>query len=310
MWVLDVDSLEALEELEERIGPLLETAAVRTPRGGLHLYFRHADGITNSPGGLPKGIDVRGEGGYVLVPPSVGYSWESRTPAAEAPAALLELVGERSRDREAPERGGTVPEGGEEIPEGSRNRTLFFEALRLKDAGGTDAEVLAGLLAINGARCTPPLDAGEVERIAASAMRYPVRSGSPSPELEEALGRLESRWRDGPWPGMGGKTDRDVYRVLLELADRYGRLREDGSVEVAAAVRTVALAAATTFETVSRGATRRLRRPAWSGRRTRAGAPGKRRPGCSCRCHYPSTQGMTPLQEKRCPVLMTGYTPA
>lgn len=260
VWVLDVDSLEALEELEREHGRLPITLIVRTPSGGLHLYFRHADGITNSPGGLPKGIDVRGEGGYVLVPPSGGYSWSEGSPVAEAPAWLLELVRERSRDRERKPKPAPVPQAGEEIPEGSRNRTLFFEALRLKDTGGTDAEVLAGIQAANAGRCSPPLDAGEIERIAGSAMRYPVRSGSPSPELDEALRGLESRWWRGPWPGMGGKTDRDVYRVLLELAGRYGRLREDGSVEVAAAVRTVALAAATTFETVSRGATRRLRK--------------------------------------------------
>ena len=73
VFVLDVDDLGALAELEAQIGKLPATWTVRTPSGGLHLYFQHVEGVTNSPGGLPNGIDVRGQGGYVLVPPSSGY---------------------------------------------------------------------------------------------------------------------------------------------------------------------------------------------------------------------------------------------
>lgn len=271
IWVLDVD-LDAekgidgpaeLRELEKKHGPLPATTTVRTPRGGLHVYFRHAEGVTNSPGRLPLGIDVRGEGGYVLLPPSEthdgAYQLESRGEIAEAPSWLLELVKERVSQGREPARGnghGTIC--GETIPEGSRNATLFFEALGLKDAGKCMAEVLAGIEAANAGRCSPPLGNEEVLGIARSAMRYPVRGGTPSPELVEAVGELEEHWWERPWPGIGGKTDRDVYRVLVGLAKRYGRLLEDGSVSVSGSVRSVALAASTTFVTVSGGATKRL----------------------------------------------------
>jgi hypothetical protein len=76
----------------------------------------------------------------------------------------------------------------------------------------------------------------------------------PPPEVLETVEQLEAHWWDRPWPGVGGKTDRDVYRVLLELARRYGRILEGGTVAVSASVRSVALAAATTFMTVSGGA--------------------------------------------------------
>lgn len=41
-----------------------------TPSGGRHYYFRQPEGdpLGNSPGRLPKGIDVRGSGGYVIAP--------------------------------------------------------------------------------------------------------------------------------------------------------------------------------------------------------------------------------------------------
>jgi hypothetical protein len=47
------------------------TLRVRTPSGGQHYYFRAPATITNSPGALPKGIDVRGAtAGYTVAPPS------------------------------------------------------------------------------------------------------------------------------------------------------------------------------------------------------------------------------------------------
>ena len=50
----------------------IRTAEASTPRGGRHLYFTAPDQseIRNSASKLAKGIDVRGIGGYIVVPPS------------------------------------------------------------------------------------------------------------------------------------------------------------------------------------------------------------------------------------------------
>jgi len=196
MFVLDVDDLAALAKLEREHGPLPATLKIRTPRGGIHLYFRHVEGVTNSPGGLPEGIDVRGEGGYVLLPPSAtaegSYAVEHRAEIAAAPEWLLGLIrAKRPPARPSRRRDRAQSATGETIPEGQRNRTLFFAALEMKDRSETPAEVLDKLLALNESRCSPPLDAGEVEKIAKSAARYPIRSGSPSPEVLEAVEHLE-----------------------------------------------------------------------------------------------------------------------
>jgi hypothetical protein len=50
--VMDVDRLEALGKLPQE---LPETLTIRTPRGGRHYYFNHVEGLTNSPGRLPRG---------------------------------------------------------------------------------------------------------------------------------------------------------------------------------------------------------------------------------------------------------------
>lgn len=46
----------------------LSPCTVATPSGGQHLYFRWPEGMGNSAAGLPAGVDVRGQGGYVIAP--------------------------------------------------------------------------------------------------------------------------------------------------------------------------------------------------------------------------------------------------
>src|SRR6516165_9045474 len=88
VFVLDVDRDEtsgidgfvALAALEKRYGNLPETLRSTTPRGGSHYFFSWRDGIKNSAGKLGAGLDVRGDGGYVILPPShradgQGYDW-------------------------------------------------------------------------------------------------------------------------------------------------------------------------------------------------------------------------------------------
>lgn len=106
--VLDVDGPDGeqtLAALEAEGGPLPATLEARTGRGR-HLYYRSPQGavIGNTAGsrgrGLGKGLDVRGQGGYVIAPPSVHaetgrpYAWvDPGVPLATLPewvAARLE----------------------------------------------------------------------------------------------------------------------------------------------------------------------------------------------------------------------------
>ncbi|MBY3543652.1 AAA family ATPase [Rhizobium laguerreae] len=102
-WVLDLDlkpgvadGHQWLEAMESANGPLPETKRAKTANGGTHIFFRHVQGVRNR-GGLGSGVDVRGEGGYVVMPGSVmadgrHYKWVSEASIAEAPDWLLELV--------------------------------------------------------------------------------------------------------------------------------------------------------------------------------------------------------------------------
>ena len=103
IWVLDIDGPEgaaAVAELERENGVLPDTSISSTGRGQ-HFIFRYPEGsrqIRSRSAVLAKGVDVRGEGGYIVAPPSlhrsgVNYRFlEGLSPIADAPDWLMELV--------------------------------------------------------------------------------------------------------------------------------------------------------------------------------------------------------------------------
>jgi bifunctional DNA primase/polymerase-like protein len=72
------DGVAAFDDLLNQHGELPRCPATRTPSGGFHLIFRQPAGrkLGNSPGALPKGIDVRGDGGNLIAPGAVLASGE------------------------------------------------------------------------------------------------------------------------------------------------------------------------------------------------------------------------------------------
>lgn len=192
--VLDVDPRhrgdESLARLEAEHGDLA-TLSCRTPSGGSHLWFRVPAGVAigNSVGRVGEGLDVRGEHGFVIVPPSVSalgtaYSWERRKPVTTMPQWLVE----RARKREPmPRRDLLIPtglalgEGGSRYglsalereaddvrhaPEGTRNQRLNVAAFSLGQlvAGGelSESAVVAELtVAALAAGLTPREVTGE-----------------------------------------------------------------------------------------------------------------------------------------------------
>jgi hypothetical protein len=177
LLVLDTDPRhggdDALHELEQEHGTLPASASVRTPGGGQHYYFRHPGcEVRGSADKVGPGIDVRADGGYILVPPSVGangraYEQDEEAQLASAPAWLLGLICEAEGRRN-----GNAPPVGDTIPQGQRNTTLASLAGTMRRRGMGTGEIAAALLVSNHERCLPPLDEREVEAIAASVSRY------------------------------------------------------------------------------------------------------------------------------------------
>jgi Bifunctional DNA primase/polymerase, N-terminal len=98
VWVLDVDGLDGgdtLRDLSARHRSI-STLTSETARGH-HLWFLTDGPIQSSAGRVGPGLDVRGDGGYVVAPPSVHphgpvYRWLNAAPPAVAPDWLVDLT--------------------------------------------------------------------------------------------------------------------------------------------------------------------------------------------------------------------------
>jgi len=83
-----------LEWLAANQHRLPDTRRHKTRSGGVHLLFQMPTGriIRNSAGRVAAGVDVRGNGGYIIAPPSPGYLVDEAMAPAPAPAWLLDLI--------------------------------------------------------------------------------------------------------------------------------------------------------------------------------------------------------------------------
>ncbi|MFA5643884.1 MAG: bifunctional DNA primase/polymerase, partial [Candidatus Paceibacterota bacterium] len=80
IFVIDCDNEEAYNKIQELLPDSFITCIAKTPRG-YHLYLIYPKGqnISNATSIIP-GVDIRGEGGYIIAPPSVNvegkvYTW-------------------------------------------------------------------------------------------------------------------------------------------------------------------------------------------------------------------------------------------
>jgi len=179
--VIDVDPQhggdDSLERLQERFGSLPPTVEAATGGGGRHLYFAHPAVLVRNRAGLAQGIDLRGDGGYVVAPPSVHpsgqrYAWmPGRSPQDMSPASLprwlIGAVGIRAGRTLANWRR-LVHEG---VPQGQRNSTIASLTGHLLWHGVDPAVTLELLLAWNRMRCRPPLDDVEVAQVVENIIR-------------------------------------------------------------------------------------------------------------------------------------------
>ena len=192
--VIDVDFRHggdaSLFELEQELGELPETIHVLTP-GGWHLYFRHPGVELKSDFGTDfPGLDIKGDGGYVVAPPSIHpsggpYKWKlapGEAEIAELPEAFIQAarvaqasvpaaVADVSRPVGRSAGSDTIP-----LPSGRRHVGLVSLAGRLVNAGLPAEHLRTTLLALNRDHCDPPLPDTEVEGILTSAGQWDAPS--------------------------------------------------------------------------------------------------------------------------------------
>lgn len=178
--VLDVDAGHGgettLANLLVQYGPLPSTPRTDTGGGGHHYIFAHpGQEVRNSSSKVGEGIDIRGDGGYIVAPPSIHpsgrkYEWppQPSTPPVPMPEWLIRLATKTDN----PQVEVVQQQDGQTIKSGSRDMTLASLAGTMRKRGMDHEAILAALKVENQQKCQPPLPDKDVERIAKSITRY------------------------------------------------------------------------------------------------------------------------------------------
>ncbi len=194
---VDVDSYKGVTDEAVDALELPQTLSATTGGGGQHFLFRHPGVYVkcNNDGKLGTGIDFKGDGGYIIVPPSHhasggDYYWdvlneEKLDEIAALPRSVIDIL-----STPPPQAAGPVVDGadGDEIHEGTRDCTLASLAGSMRNRGFAAEEIEAALVTVNDRRCMPPLPRDQVAKIAQSIGRYEApsivgdqRPGEPFP---------------------------------------------------------------------------------------------------------------------------------
>lgn len=232
----DVDEDKGLNGVHEMFlwerdnGELPETVRAITGRGGAHLYFHYSGKDLGNRAGVIEGVDVRGEGGYIIAPPSIHpngtqYEWEcdpEETELSEIDENVKKLL---ALTKKTATEKFKLPQ---KIEAGQRNSTLYRFACSLQSQGLTDEAIHAAVMAENEARCSDPLTEDEVNQLIGSALNhvkgelkviertnYPLRE----PQFTCVLDK------DGVPTDKPSQTIKNAEEAIMYDPDLYGRLR-------------------------------------------------------------------------------------
>ena len=187
-----LDGYHTLREWENENGKFPETWTAITGRGGYHLYYRWSSKVKNRAG-IIDGVDIRGEGGYVVAPPSIHnnghrYEWEYAPDEFELKKAdnnvefFLQTGKTIGNSFSMPDK----------VGQGERNTMLFKFACMMQAKGASDQAVFAATMQENNAKCIPALSDSEVEIIVKSALKY--EKGKPI--HVDGEGHVSQGWRE------------------------------------------------------------------------------------------------------------------
>ena len=179
-----------------------ECPQVVTPSLGMHFWFQQsATPVASRTHGLGQGIDVIGNGGGIIAPPTErldgSYLWRGTPDLTNLPVFPDELLARMKREREsATGVSRTTKSYGERLPEtiayGDRNAILMRAGYKLRWRNAYNERELCVALRELNKRCTPPLDDSEVLQMARSIANGPTRQVDPSAWLNAWIPKLRT----------------------------------------------------------------------------------------------------------------------
>lgn len=255
--VFDFDiknGVNGIQSLRQRFPDITEeefNPHVETPSGGLHLYFKWDENYpVTTAAGVLEGIDIRGDRGFVMAPPSlIEVEGELRSykllrdlndigPMPEwakqlASAALNKTVKGGSKSTDV---GFDINKAIEGVPEGERDTQLFKLACHFKGAG-VPYELAVGPMKAAAQNCIPPFDQAEaLKKLNNAYTKYEDPQTSSYLSNEEIFDTLVEPYTD---MGNGERYARifeDRCKFVLELSNwlfwNGKRWIEDSTIEI------------------------------------------------------------------------------
>ena len=255
LFVIDTDTKEATEKIQNLIPENYLVPCQETPRGGMHFFFSHFEGIPNKAK-VEEGIDVRTQGGVIMVAPSINghkkaWKWLEGLSILEVepppmPWSLVDflkqvvflsnnyildnniynnLVYNKESTKNKKQLSTTVYNA---FSEGSRDDTLFHIANAMVKAGSKE-EVIRQTLEILGKNCNPPFPEKELYAKIESAFRRAERRDRKLSEeirewvcLQEGTFCLQNVYNDLQ---LSTRDDKKNTSIILK------RLCEQGLIE-------------------------------------------------------------------------------
>lgn len=198
MVVVDIDDPELKNPMLDAIEEFADPPITMTPRGGRHQWFAHPNqDIRNTTGFIPK-VDFRGDGGYVLVPPSTNgnggkYIWKKSILSHDLPSlpeSIINLLKGATRDLPLPEKTQqnsqvekcqqnpsvltNADKSSQLLTQGRRDDDLFHIANMLVKGGAKDEEIMQ-IIKVLANSCNPPFPLQEAYAKIKSALNRTER---------------------------------------------------------------------------------------------------------------------------------------
>lgn len=219
-----INGYEVLKEWQQKNGDLPESWQSITGRGGYHLFYRDS-AVNQNRVGLYEGVDIRGEGGYIVAPPSIHpnghrYEWEQEPGEYELAQADNRVVNFLA---------GPVTEEWEKqpfkapktIPEGERTSTMVRLIGSLKAKGLDDEAIQAAVRAENEKKCVPPLTDQELEKTVFPALSRVWEPTAPYKAVYDGGKFRQSKNHSLEMVAMDGAEEKSPDWLISDYMPKY-----------------------------------------------------------------------------------------